>query len=121
MALDDHDTEVSAYELGAGEDGENLGWCRAGGDIIILGFETKKEIPHAASYEECPMACGLQSANNAFCVVSHGGASSLAWRPIDKIDWLEKHFRMRGVIQSLKIGDEHKEFVKIHVPEDSSP
>ena len=63
---DEDDSEVRPYGEGflVGKECEDGVWCCARGDVVVLRFETKKEVADASACEIGFMPCYAQSLGN---------------------------------------------------------
>lgn len=72
VEVDDDDAEVSADELGAGEEGEDLVRGGAGGDVVVVGLAAEEFVADAAACEVGGVAC----VGEPPCQVGGGGAEA---------------------------------------------
>lgn len=89
VEVDDDDAEVSADELGAGEELEDLVRGGAGGDVVVVGLAAEEFVADAAAGEVGGVACvgeppgevggGGAEAQRVGCGV-HGGTLAQGWR-----------------------------------------
>ena len=82
VEVDDDDAEVSADELGAGEEGEDLVRGGAGGDVVVVGLAAEEFVADAAACEVGGVAgvgeppCQVGSIFNASNKPSRGASKS---------------------------------------------